>query len=83
MLIASSSIEDIKLLKSQLSKKFHMKDLGEAKQILGMRMSRMADCIILSQQRHLQKVLNKFNFSNVRRTKLPLSRIQAVKGSIP
>ena len=36
MLIAGSSIEEINNLKKQLSKQFAMKDLGAAKQILGM-----------------------------------------------
>ena len=48
MLIASSSMSEIKLLKSQLSKKFDMKDLGEARQILGMKISRAAGKIKLS-----------------------------------
>ena len=36
MFIAGSSIEEINNLKKQLSKQFAMKDLGAAKQILGM-----------------------------------------------
>ena len=40
MLIAGSSVEEINDLKKQLSKQFAMKDLGAAKQILGMRIIR-------------------------------------------
>ena len=40
MLIARFSIEEINNLKKQLSKQFAMKDLGAAKQILGMRIIR-------------------------------------------
>ena len=40
MLIARSSIEEINNLKGQLSKQFAMRDLGVAKQILGMRIIR-------------------------------------------
>ena len=40
IIIAGSSIEEIKNLKKQLSKQFAMKDLGAAKQILGMRIIR-------------------------------------------
>ena len=40
MLIAESSIDEINNLKKQLSKQFAMKDLGAAKQILGMRIIR-------------------------------------------
>ena len=40
MLIAGSSIDEINNLKKQLSKQFAMKDLGVAKQILGMKIIR-------------------------------------------
>ena len=40
MLIIGFSIEEINNLKKQLSKQFAMKDLGAAKQILGMRIIR-------------------------------------------
>ena len=39
MLIASRNQEEICRLKAQLSKEFEMKDLGEAKKILGMKNS--------------------------------------------
>ena len=40
MLITGASIEEINNLKKQLSKQFGMKDLGAAKQILSMRITR-------------------------------------------
>ena len=40
MLIASKSQVEIDKMKAQLNKKFEMKDLGEAKKILGMEISR-------------------------------------------
>ena len=40
MLIVGANIAEIDRLMKQLSKKFEMKDLGSAKQILGMRISR-------------------------------------------
>jgi hypothetical protein len=43
MLIAGASVEDINKLKNQLSKQFAMKDLGVAKQIIGMRIIRDRD----------------------------------------
>ena len=43
MFIAGSGIEEINNLKKQLSKQFAMKDLGAAKQILGMKIGR-ASC---------------------------------------
>ncbi|KAL2243395.1 UNVERIFIED_CONTAM: Retrovirus-related Pol polyprotein from transposon TNT 1-94 [Sesamum indicum] len=40
MLIAGSNVKEINRLKDQLSRKFDMKDLGEARQILGMKITR-------------------------------------------
>ena len=40
MLIVGFSIEEINNLKKQLSKQFAMKDLGDAKQIIGMKIIR-------------------------------------------
>ena len=40
MLVAGSSIKEIVNLKAQLARKFSMKDLGPAKKILRMRISR-------------------------------------------
>uniref|UniRef100_A0A803KNZ2 Reverse transcriptase Ty1/copia-type domain-containing protein n=1 Tax=Chenopodium quinoa TaxID=63459 RepID=A0A803KNZ2_CHEQI len=40
MLVAGSNMDDIRRLKEQLSKEFDMKDLGQAKKILGMQITR-------------------------------------------
>ena len=63
MLIAGSNIQDINNLKSQLSEHFAMKDLGEAKQILGTRISidEEADTLKLSQEEYVKRVLSRFS----------------------
>ncbi|GJR12950.1 retrovirus-related pol polyprotein from transposon TNT 1-94, partial [Tanacetum coccineum] len=43
MLIASQSLDEIETLKTQLKSKFEIKDLGEAKMILGMEIVRQTD----------------------------------------
>ena len=57
MLIAGSSIRVINNLKTRLSVAFEMKDLGLAKQILGMRISRdrSAGTLSLSQECKLRR----------------------------
>ena len=52
MLIAGSSMREINNLKTRLSTTFEMKDLGPAKQILGMKISRVksASTLNLSQE---------------------------------
>ncbi|RVW80130.1 Retrovirus-related Pol polyprotein from transposon TNT 1-94 [Vitis vinifera] len=61
MLIAGSDIEKINNLKKQLSKQFAMKDLGAAKQILGMRIIRdkANGTLKLSQSEYVKKVLSR------------------------
>ncbi|KAG9458815.1 hypothetical protein H6P81_003323 [Aristolochia fimbriata] len=62
MLIAAKSEVEIDRLKAQFNKEFEMKDLGEAKKILGMEISRNRERgkLWISQKQYLQKVLQRF-----------------------
>ncbi|KAF3647444.1 2-phytyl-1,4-naphtoquinone methyltransferase [Capsicum annuum] len=75
MLIASKDMSLIKKLKSQLSNEFEMKDLGAAKKILGMEISRerQAGKLYLSQKTYVQKILDKFNMSKSKSVSTPLA----------
>ncbi|KAL5850870.1 hypothetical protein ACOSQ4_008883 [Xanthoceras sorbifolium] len=66
MLIASSNQEEIEKLKAQLSQEFEMKDLGEAKKILGMEISRDRKLgqLCLTQKQYLRKVLQRFGIND-------------------
>ena len=68
MLIASANMQDIKELKRELSKYFSMKDLGAAKRILGMRISRdkKKKTLTLSQEEYIKKVLERFAMQNAK-----------------
>ena len=57
MLIAAKSKVDIANLKRQLSSEFEMKDLGAAKKILGMEISRdrKSGLLFISQHSYIQK----------------------------
>ncbi|RVW58633.1 Retrovirus-related Pol polyprotein from transposon TNT 1-94 [Vitis vinifera] len=74
MLIAGSDIEKINNLKKQLSKQFAMKDLGAAKQILGMRIIRdkANGTLKLSQSEYVKKVLSRFNMNEAKPMSTPL-----------
>jgi hypothetical protein len=63
MLIAAKSKIDIANLKAQLSSEFEIKDLGAAKKILGMEITRdiKSGLLFLSQHGYIQKVLHHFN----------------------
>ncbi|GFS33516.1 hypothetical protein Acr_00g0028940 [Actinidia rufa] len=66
MLIASMSKVEIYRLKSQLSQEFEIKDLGEAKIILGMEIKRdkVKGIVWLTQTQYLKKVLQKFGMDS-------------------
>ncbi|WVZ49078.1 LOW QUALITY PROTEIN: hypothetical protein U9M48_000459 [Paspalum notatum var. saurae] len=72
MLIAAKSKVDIANLKAQLSSEFEMKDLGAAKKILGMEISRdrNSSLLFLSQHSYIQKVLRRFNMHDSNHTSI-------------
>jgi hypothetical protein len=68
MLVAGSNMQDINLLKKKLANSFAMKDLGVAKKILGMRITRdRKNCkLTLSQGEYIEKVLERFRMKNAK-----------------
>ena len=66
MLVAGYNMQDINVLKRKLAKSFAMKDLGAAKQILGMRITRDRKNrkLTLSQGEYIEKVLERFRMQN-------------------
>ena len=76
MLIAAKSQTEIDKLKAQLSAEFEMKDLGEAKKILGMEINRDRESgkLWLTQKQYLKKVLQRFGIHvNTKAVSTPLA----------
>ena len=75
MLIAARDKAEVAKLKEQLSSVFHMKDLGYAKKILGMKITRdkVAKRLWLTQDRYAEKVFALFNMSNCSSVSTPLA----------
>ena len=75
MLIVGKDTSKIDELKNELCKSFSMKDLGHAKQILGMRITRFKDerKIYLSQKKYIKRVLERFNMKNAKPVSIPLA----------
>ena len=75
MLIVGKNISKIDELKKELCKSFSIKDLGHAKQILGMRITRLRDKrkIYLSQKKYIKRVLERFNMKNAKPVSIPLA----------
>nr|GEV98737.1 retrovirus-related Pol polyprotein from transposon TNT 1-94 [Tanacetum cinerariifolium] len=74
MLVVGSDMAEIKKLKRQLSQEFKMKDLGPAKQIIGMGIirDRTKGTLRLSQEKYTGKVLEKFNMKDAEARCQPL-----------
>jgi len=62
-------------LKKYLGSKFVMKDLGPAQQILGMQImrDRKNKRLLLSQEKYIKKVLDKFNMKDAKPVGTPLA----------
>ncbi|KAG9446279.1 hypothetical protein H6P81_012407 [Aristolochia fimbriata] len=75
MLIAVKEMVEIQKLKTQLKGEFKMKDLGAAKQILGMEINRdrRGGTLYLSQRKYVEKVLEHFNMKNAKPVSTPLA----------
>ena len=61
MLILGTDMDVVKSTKDLFSSKFDMKDLGEADVILGIKIVKNSEGIILCQSHYVEKVLKKFN----------------------
>ncbi|KAL0560837.1 hypothetical protein IC582_001251 [Cucumis melo] len=60
MLIIGSNINIIKATKQMLANKFEMKDMGVADVILGIKISRIPQGLVLSQSHYVDKMLKKY-----------------------
>lgn len=72
MLIMGNNDTIIQTTKRMLTSKFEMKDLGVADVILGIKISRISDGLILSQSHYIEKILDKFKKYNIIPMKTPM-----------
>lgn len=76
MLIAAKSLTEISTLKKQLQSGFEVKDLGNAKRILGMDMirNRADGTLFLTQKDYMEKVLKRFQMQSSKPVSIPLAQ---------
>ena len=74
MLIVGQDRNKIAALKKDLGESFAMKDLGQARQILGMKITRdrPKKLLRLSQERYVERVLERFNMHKAKPVSTPL-----------
>lgn len=75
MLVAGQNANMIRRLKDEFFKSFDLKDLGPAKQILGVKIvrDRKAKKLCLSQEKYVERVLAKFNMADAKTIYKPLT----------
>jgi hypothetical protein len=75
MLIVGKNISNIDRLKKQLGESFAMKDMGAAKQILGIRImrDRKERKLWMSQEHYIERVLQRFQMENSKAVNTPLA----------
>ena len=73
MLIASQSHVEIQSLKLKLNSVFEMKELGEARKILGIEISRNRQLrkVLFSQKSYLKKLIRKFHMLETKEVNVP------------
>ena len=72
MLIIGSNINIIKKTKQMLANKFEMKDMGVADVILGIKISRTPQGLVLSQSHYVDKILKKYKKHEIVIAKTPI-----------
>ena len=74
ILVACKNMLEVEELKSQLTKEFDMKDLGDAKKILGMEIvkDRSKGFLYLNETRYIEKVLKRFVMYDAEYVSTPL-----------
>lgn len=71
MLIFGTDIKSIESTKRFLSSSFDMKDMGEADVILGIRIKKCNDGLMLTQSHYVKKILRKFNYFDTKSVSTP------------
>ncbi len=75
LLLASSDMQILRWLKEEFSKRFEMKDCGEASVCLGLeiRRDRKTKSLHLSQKRYAEKVLERFGMAESKPVVTPMN----------
>ena len=72
LLIMDSNDDIIQAIKRMLNNKFDMKDMGVADVILGIKISKTPDGLILSQSHYIEKILQKYDQDNSSPARTPI-----------
>lgn len=80
IILASSNDTELQKIKTALSNESSMKDLGGLRHFLGIKIDRIGNGMILSQERYLKNLLKRFNMGDCKAQKTPME-VNRVKES--
>ena len=74
ILVIGKNLDEIKRIKSELSKAFRMKDLGEVENFLGLEISRNFEIgeLKISQKAYIEKILSRFGMQDCKQIATPM-----------
>ena len=72
MLIIGSNSKMVRVTKQFLSSRFDIKDMGVADVILGIKISKTSEGLVLSQSHYIEKFLEKFKKYDIKPKKTPI-----------
>ena len=73
LLITGSSNQEIEEIKEQLKNRFKMKDLGRARNILGIRITRTDDGLMIDQSQYAKSIVSNFSMSGIKIYSTPMA----------
>jgi len=82
MLVFGTCDDIVFKTKKFLGSKFEMKEMGEASVMLGVRVIRKGDSILLSQEQYTKKILRKFGYYDFKSVSTPYDGNSKLKKSI-
>ena len=79
-LIFGTSLDIVHSTKRFLASQFYMKDMGEAKVMLSVKITRIGDSIMISQEHYVEKILKRFGHFDAKPMSTPYDgNIQLMK----
>lgn len=75
MIIAASDENVLKVVKEMLTTKFKTKDSGQLKHFLGVDFDQYDGCVQMSQERYVDKMLERFNMQDCRLRATPCEQM--------
>ena len=70
----SDSVKAADLVASMLEEKVSIRNLGEIREYLGIRVRRSGNCIMLDQSTYIERVIERFNYQNCKPVSSPMER---------